>query len=314
MRSLRATRTADTRATGYAYRPQARRPVADPAPSRWSYKVQRWLLTPALRKAWRVALPVLSIAGLVLWLFGDAERRAEIALSFQEMQRQIETRPEFMVKLLAIEGASGAVEAEIRDIFPTELPASSFDIDLAAIREMIVTLPAVADASVRVRQGGILVAQITEREPVAIWRTRGGLSLLDAEGVAIGPVIYRANRPDLPVLAGPGADLAVQEALTLLAAAAPLADRVRGLVRVGERRWDVVLDRGQRVLLPADNPVRALERVIVLADLQDLLDRDLDIVDMRLPARPTIRLSEHAMSELWRITQTRAGRTTGIDE
>ncbi|MEM6579203.1 MAG: cell division protein FtsQ/DivIB [Pseudomonadota bacterium] len=287
---------------------------SDPAPSRWSYRVQRWLLTPAFRRMLRTGIPLVLIAGLLAGLFGDAERRAVMAASIQELRRQVETRPEFMVNLLAVEGASPAVETDIRELFPTDLPASSFDIDLNATRQMIVSLPAVADASVRVRQGGILVASVTERQPVAIWRTRGGLSLLDVDGVAIGPVLYRSNRPELPIVAGPGADRAVAEALGLLEAAAPIADRVRGLVRVGERRWDLVLDRGQRVLLPEDKPVRALERVIVLADLQDLLERDLGVVDMRLPGRPTIRLSEHAMSELWRITRTRAGQTTGIDQ
>ena len=102
--------------------------------------------------------------------------------------------------------------------------------------------------------------------------------------------------------------------MALLQAAAPITNRVRGLVRVGERRWDIVLDRGQRLLLPADGAVRALERVIVLAELQDLLERDLDVVDLRLPTRPTIRLTEHAMSELWRITQTSTGQATGTTE
>lgn len=286
----------------------------DPAPSRWSYRVQRWLLTPALRRVLRVGVPLLVVAGLGVGAFGNSDRRAAIALSMEEMRRQIETRPEFMVNLLAVEGASAAVETEIRELFPTDLPASSFDIDLTAMRDMIVSLPAVADASVRVRQGGILVAQVTERQPVAIWRTRGGLSLLDADGVALGPVIARKDRPDLPIVAGPGAEEAVAEALALLAAAAPIAERVRGLVRVGERRWDVVLDRGQRLLLPEEKPVRALERVIVLAELQDLLERDLGVVDLRLPGRPTIRISDHAMSELWRITRTRAGQTTGMNQ
>ena len=42
------------------------------------------------------------------------------------------------------------------------------------------------------------------------------------------------------------------EALALIRAAGRRRwkGRVRGLVRVGERRWDVVLDREQRILLP----------------------------------------------------------------
>lgn len=95
--------------------------------------------------------------------------------------------------------------------------------------------------------------------------------------------------------------------MAILQAAAPLSSRLRGLVRMGERRWDVVLDRGQRILLPETDPVRALERVIVLAEVQDMLERDLAAVDMRLASRPTIRMNENAVSEWWRVTNMTVG-------
>ena len=72
---------------------------------------------------------------------------------------------------------------------------------------------------------------------------------------------------------------------------------------MGERRWDVVLDRGQRILLPVDHPVRALERVIVLDQGSELLERDVVAVDMRLGERPTLRMSSDAVKDWWRIRQ-----------
>ena len=64
----------------------------------------------------------------------------------------------------------------------------------------------------------------------------------------------RLRRPDLPLIAGEGAEQHVPEALALLAETGPVATRVRGLVRVGERRWDLVLDRDQVVKLPEADP------------------------------------------------------------
>ena len=109
-------------------------------------------------------------------------------------------------------------------------------------------------------------------------------------------------------MAGDGADRAVKEALQLYAAAGPLRGRIRGLVRVGERRWDAVLDRDQRILLPETGAVQALERVIALSEAQDMLERDLLVVDMRLAARPTIRLAEAAAEDWWRISQMTLGK------
>ena len=59
--------------------------------------------------------------------------------------------------------------------------------------------------------------------------------------------------------------------------------------------------------LPESQPVRALERVIVLNDVQDMLARDLVAVDMRLASRPTIRMNEAATEEWWRITKISSG-------
>ena len=176
-----------------------------------------------------------------------------------------------------------------------------------AIRE----LPAVRDASLRVRSGGILQIDVTERVPVVIWRTRDGLELLDEDGIAVRAALFREDHADLPLVAGEGAERAVPQALQLLRAAGPLGTRLRGLVRVGERRWDVVLDRGQRILLPEEMPVQALERAIALDQAQDLLGRDVAVVDFRQSQRPTVRMGAPATDEWWKVREILLGTGRG---
>lgn len=276
---------------------------SDPAPSRWSYRFQRLMLTPVFRLALRVGVPFCLTFGVATAYLADEDRREALSLKLADLREQVVTRPEFMVSLLAVEGASTGIEADIREIFPYDLPASSFDLDLEHVQEMVEGLPAVAKASLRVRQGGVLLAKVTEREPVAVWRNFDGLGVVDAEGVVVDELASRAARPELPLIVGQGADQAVPEALDILRAAAPLQARLRGLVRMGDRRWDVVLDRGQRILLPEANPVRALERVIVLDEVQEALARDVVAIDMRLAERPTLRMSENAVEEWWHVTK-----------
>jgi cell division protein FtsQ len=155
-------------------------------------------------------------------------------------------------------------------------------------------------ADLRVRAGGILQVMITERVPVAVWRTEAGLTLLDDGGHRVAGLMSRSDRPDLPLIAGDGADLATPEALDLIAAAGPLTPRIRGLVRMGNRRWDLVLDRDQRVLLPEKNPVQALERLLALDQAQDLMNRDILTVDLRSDHRPTLRLTPNALADMRR--------------
>ena len=282
-------------------------PKSDPAPSRWAYRLERLMLTPLFRKVLKVGVPFcLTFMLGTIWL-SDKDRQQKLSLAVADIRQQIETRPEFMVKLLAVEGASQSTEENIREIFPYEFPASSFDLELDEVQKLIADLPAVADASVRIRQGGVLVAEVTERKPVALWRNREGLGVVDIEGVVVHRVVNRSEHAALPVVAGEGADKHLPQALDILRAAGPLGARVKGLVRMGERRWDVVLDRGQRILLPEEEPVRALERVIVLNQVQDMLERDLAAVDMRLAERPTIRMTEAAVEEWWRVIKLSAG-------
>ncbi|MEL7012155.1 MAG: cell division protein FtsQ/DivIB [Pseudomonadota bacterium] len=279
----------------------------DPAPSRWSYRYQRLMLTPLFRSLLRVGVPFAFAFGLVTAYIGNEERQEKIMMAINDLRDQIETRPEFIVELLAIEGASETVEEDIREIFPFDFPASSFDIDIDHVHDMVSGLPAVRSADVRIRRGGTMVVTVSERVPVAIWRTWDELALLDAEGFVVAEIDTRSARADLPVIAGDGANADVPSALAILEAAAPLGERVLGLVRMGERRWDVVLDQDQRILLPEDGPVRALERVLVLNQTQDMLARDLAIVDMRLAGRPTVRLNQPAAETWWRVRAPMTG-------
>jgi cell division protein FtsQ len=155
----------------------------------------------------------------------------------------------------------------------------------------------VRSAELRVRAGGVLQVVITEREPVMVWRRPDGrLDLIDEGGHRVASLAARADRPDLPLIAGEGAETAAAEALAVLDAAAPLAERLRGLVRVGGRRWDLVLDRDQTILLPQAAPVSAVERLLALDAAQDILARDILAVDLRNEHRPTLRLAPAALA------------------
>jgi len=256
------------------------------------------MLTPGFRKLVKVGVPALVVFGLVAgWTAREANRQM-IADAYNNAKSQIQQRDEFMVKVMAVDGADERLAADIRTVLPLEFPQSNFDLDLEEMRQTVAALPAVAEASLRVRPGGILQVNVTQRVPVAVFRAPEGLKLIDAEGVLIQNIIARADRSDLPLITGDGARVELAQGLEIYSVAGPLMPRMRGVVRMGERRWDVILDSGQRILLPTVDPVSAFERVVALNQAQDLLERDIAVVDMRHPARPTIRLNEQAVANL----------------
>ncbi|SFQ94907.1 cell division protein FtsQ/DivIB [Poseidonocella sedimentorum] len=282
----------------------------DYAPSRLAYRAERLWLTPSVRRIVRIGLPLVLLGGALGGYFADTGRREAVIAEISEMRSAFEGRPEFAVNLMSIDGASPAVAAEIRDVLPLHFPVSSFDLDLEAMRQTVRGLDAVAEAALRIRPGGVLELRVVERVPALIWKHAAGVDLIDASGAFVAPLAMRGGQADLPLIAGEGAADHAGEAMALLAAARPLGARVLGLVRIGARRWDVVLDREQRILLPETGAVEALRRALALNAAQDMLERDVATVDLRNPQRPTLRLSQDALAEYHRITtlNTRAGQ------
>lgn len=270
----------------------------DPAPSRWHYRWQRMMLTPAYRVALRYGLPAVLVLGLGAAWFANEDNRTRLSATWQEAIGKIQNRPEFLVSGMQVTGASPAVVAAVTDMVEIAFPISSWDLDLGTIRSAVMDLTAVRDVTVGVRPGGILEIAVKERKPVAVWRYGESLRLIDEEGVMTGIISARTDRADLPLIAGDGAGRVIDEAMAIFAAAGPVAERVRGLVRMGERRWDLVLDQDQRILLPESDPVTAIDRALAWHSAQELFDRDVTVVDLRDGDRPTLRLSASAVNVL----------------
>jgi cell division protein FtsQ len=271
----------------------------DPAPSRLSYRLMRFMLTPLLRRLVFYGIPGFVLALAVGLYFADEEHRENLRAVADDVHRSIIERPEFKVSAAQISGAGPTLEEDIREVLPVDFPISSFSLNVQEMRKILVELDPVADASLQVRDG-ILFIDVSERKPAFVWRKRDGLELLDETGHYVRSITARMDYPSLPLVAGEGADKNIAEARALLASAMPLADRMRGLIYVGERRWDLALDRNQRIMLPAEGAVQALEKVLILNDTQELLDRAISVVDMRLSERPTLRLNDGTSSVLLR--------------
>jgi cell division protein FtsQ len=255
----------------------------------------------------RLGLPF-CIAWFVAGIyFAQSDNRSKTVTAWHQARAQLETRPEFMVNVMAIDGASDATAAAIREVLPIDLPVSSFDLDLEAMRQTVESLDAVKIASLAVRRGNMLQIDVYERVPAVVWRHHEGMELRDDTGHRVADVEDRNAYPLLPLIAGMGAQNHVAEALQVMAAAAPIAGRVQGLVRMGQRRWDVVLQTGLRIMLPVDEPLTALERVVILDRTRDILNRDVVAVDMRLPHRPTVRLGDVAHEDIREINEIEFG-------
>jgi len=282
-------------------------PGFDPSPSRLAYRLNRLWLTPFVRNFLRLGLPLLMVAAFAGGWLSKPENREMVTGQVAAAVDWVQNQPMFTVTGIEVEARSPEVALGVEQLMGLSFPLSSWDLDLTDLRARAESLDAVERAWLQIRSGGVLEVRIAERVPAMIWRNGDVLDLVDGEGHRVARLATRAARADLPLIAGAGAPEAIAEAQALWTAAAPIQGRIRGLVRVGERRWDVVLDRNQRILLPETGALEALERVVAMSEgAQQLLSRDVTIVDMRQAVRPTLRLTAEAMTELTRNrTETR---------
>ena len=139
--------------------PLNRRPQTtklDPSPSRWSWRMQRLMLTPVFRFGLRIGVPFVLIFGIGIAYLSNPERQAAITDAIADARAGIQERPEFMVNLMAIDGVGTDLSEDIRVNLPMDFPVSSFDLDLEKMRETVLALAPVAEATLRIRPGGVL--------------------------------------------------------------------------------------------------------------------------------------------------------------
>ncbi len=275
---------------------------ADPAPSKLNYRLERLWLTRWFRDMVRIWLPLGALIVVIYGGYSSPAVSGWFSAQYQVARGVVAARPELRIERVEIPVGSPDLQRQILGVMDLSLPVSALDVDLKELRDLVQGLNAVKSASVRFLADGVLEVRIKERLPAVVWRNLNRLYLLDEDGVMVAEVPRRSVRSDLPLVVGEGAGAAMLEAREIFAVLAPLEGRVLGLVRMGERRWDVVLQNNV-VKLPGVDGADAARRLMALQASDDILDRDVSVIDMRNPDRLTLRLNEEAMRELRRLRE-----------
>jgi cell division protein FtsQ len=163
-------------------------------------------------------------------------------------------------------------------------------------KEQLEALPWVRSAVVERRLPDTLYVRLVERKPLALWQHGGKLDLIDTGG-AIIPVTRLDRFAKLPMVVGDHAASHAAALLEMLATEPDLAARVSAAIRVGDRRWNLLIDNSIDVLLPADEPAAAWAQLARLERSSAILKRDVRTVDVRLPDRLVVRVNPEALKD-----------------
>ncbi len=270
----------------------------DPAPSIISYRLMRLMLIPRLRLILTLGIPSLVIICGTLVLLLNINLHENIEALKKDLKHALVERPEFMIKVASVDGASDELAHEIREIMPLDFPVSYFDLDIKYLHKVLNDIPAVASAAIKVTVSGVLQIDISERTPAFIWRKDDVISVIDEKGKFIRLATSRLDYPELPLVIGEAANLSIADISSLMEDNQYFLDQVRAFVRVGERRWDLVLDNNLRIMLPQTEFLAAFDRLMLMNHTGSLFSNQLSTIDMRLVERPTVRVGAVSVDPL----------------
>jgi cell division protein FtsQ len=268
-----------------------------PRPGRLTIRLRRWSARiAAIRPPRRIGLLGTALLFAATGLFGiqrggHAEAVQEALVALGDMAANAAG---MQVAAVRLTGNHRMSHGEVLATAGIRAESSVLFFDPAGARARLKASPWIADATIEKIYPNELQISVVEREPYALWQRDGRIAVIGADGTVIVDHLDARFR-HLPLVVGRGADQRVREIVGLLADFPTIAPHVRAATLVAERRWTLVLKNGIDVQLPDADMDRALARLVRLDEDRRLMSRDVTVIDLRLPDRVTVRLSDDAM-------------------
>jgi len=273
---------------GFRARVPARRVIDREPPNRLIFLLERHL--PNRTGVALTVLMLLGSGGLGVVKGGHVDA---LAAALSDTRNALANSAGFRITTVAINGRKQLSQDEVLAVGGVNGRSSLLFLDAATVRDKLKTNPWIADATILKLYPGRLQIDIVERTAFALWQQDGRLSVIADDGAVLEPYMSR-RFVSLPLVVGKGADTRARDFLALLERYPQVRAVTRAAIFVGERRWNLRLKDGLDVRLPENDVGNALATLSKLDKEERLFSRDIVAVDMRLPDRLTVQLSEDA--------------------
>lgn len=242
----------------------------------------------ALRRPILVLTLVLIVIGTAVGLFAGGH----VARGVSAIEAAITapfTEAGFAVRDITLAGQERTTPEAAYAVLGIAKGGSIFAVRPDEARARLLMLPWVAEAEVRRRFPDTISVRLIEKRAFALWRNGTELSVVERSGAVITRA--GANRfGRLPLIAGAGAPEAAAPIIDALAGEKAVSARLQAIARIGERRWDLLLAGGVTVRLPEEGWERELAELERLIVERGVLERDIEMIDLRFPDNYVFRL------------------------
>lgn len=248
-------------------------------------RTDRWSRRAIAAASGAAAVVALAGGGLLLYRTGVI---ASVAAATEQRVLAWTAHCGLAVGNVQVEGRERADREAVLNALAVARGMPILAVDPAQAKRRLESIPWIRSASVERRLPDTLQVRVVERQPLAFWQRHGKLVLIDREGTVItGDRLDRFGH--LLVLVGPDAPAAGAALIDMLGTEPDLAGHVAAAVRVGGRRWNLRLDNGIDIALPEQDAAAAWRRLAQLERSDSILERNIQMVDLRLPDRLVLR-------------------------
>jgi cell division protein FtsQ len=235
-------------------------------------------------------LILLGSAGFGVVRGGHVE---ELTSTLSDTRNALANSVGFRITTVAINGRKQLTQDEVLAIGGVNGRSSLLFLDAETVRDKLKANPWIGDATVLKLYPGRLQINIVERSAFALWQRDGRLSVIADDGAVLEAYVTR-RFTSLPLVVGKGAEARAKDFLALLDRYPQVRGVTKAAIFVGERRWNLRLKDGLDIRLPENDIDKALAALSKLDQEDKLFSRDIVAVDMRLPDRLVVQLSDDA--------------------
>jgi cell division protein FtsQ len=244
------------------------------------------------RRTGIAATLLLLVASTGLGIVKGGHLEAFVA-SVSEARNAIANSAGFRITSVAINGRKQLTQDEVLAIGGVNGRSSLLFLDAETVRGKLKADPWIGEATVLKLYPGRLQIDIVERSAFALWQRDGHLSVIADDGAVLEPYVTR-RFTSLPLVVGKGAETRARDFVALLDRYPQVRAVTKAAILVGERRWNLRLNDGLDIRLPENDVGNALATLSKLDQEDKLFSRDIVAVDMRLPDRLVVQLSDDA--------------------
>jgi len=240
-----------------------------------------------------IALTVLILLGSTTLGIVKGGHVEELVGALSDTRNALANSAGFRITTVAINGRKQLSQDEVLAIGGVNGRSSLLFLDAATVRDKLKTNPWIADATILKLYPAGCRSTLSSARRFALWQQGGRLSVISDDGAVLEPYMSR-RFVSLPLVVGKGADTRSRDFLALL----DRYPQVRAVTKGCDLRRRTALEpapeRRSRHPLAGERRRQRAGDAEQLDKEERLFSRDIVAVDMRLPDRLTVQLSEDA--------------------